>query len=110
MTTNALQVKREVSKGCPQGSSCGPGLWNIQYNSLLNLEFRKQTKAITFADDLLIAVKAESINEAENITNIEMNKVLTWAKKTNLPLMNRNQKLCLYHEGKEKKTRKFQFT
>ena len=44
MTTNTLQVVRDVSKGCPQGSCCGPGLWNIQYNSLLNLEFGKQTK------------------------------------------------------------------
>jgi len=40
------------------------------------LNFRKQTKAIAFAYDLLIAVKAESIREAENITNIEMNKIL----------------------------------
>jgi hypothetical protein len=47
---------------------------NIQYNSLLNSDFRKQTKAIAYADDLLIAVKTESIREAENITNIEMNK------------------------------------
>ena len=84
MTTNTLQVEREVSKGCPQGSCCGPGLWNMQYNSLLNLEFRKQTKVITSADDLLKAVKAESIREAENITNIETDKVLTWAKNNKL--------------------------
>ena len=50
--------------------------WNIQYNSLLNLDFKKQTKEIAFADDLLIAMKAESIREAENIINIEMNKIL----------------------------------
>ena len=36
------------------------------------------------SDDLLIAVKAESIREAENITNIEMNKILTWAKSNKL--------------------------
>ena len=70
MSTNSLQVEKEVNKGCPEGSCCGPGLWNIQYNSLLNLDFKKQTKAITFADDLLIVVKAESIGEAEHITNI----------------------------------------
>jgi len=50
--------RKRSEKGCPQGSCCGPGYWNIQYNSLLNLEFMKQTKAIAFADDLLIAVKA----------------------------------------------------
>jgi retron-type reverse transcriptase len=48
MTTNTLQVEREVSKGCPQGCCCGSGLWNVQYNPLLNLEFRTQTKAIAF--------------------------------------------------------------
>jgi hypothetical protein len=64
MTTNTLLVVREVSKGCPQGSCCGPGLWNIQYKSPLNLEFGKQTKVIAFADDLLIVVKAESIRES----------------------------------------------
>ena len=74
MSTSTVQVEREVNKGYAQGSCCGPGFWNIQYNSLLNLNFRKQTKAIAFADDVLIAVKAESIREAENITNTEMNK------------------------------------
>jgi len=33
---------------------------------------------------LLIDIKAESICEAENITNIEMNKVLTCAKNNKL--------------------------
>ena len=93
MTTNTLQVERKISKGCPQGSCCGPGLWSIQYNSLLNLEIRKQTKVIAFADDLIIAVKAERISEAENITNIVMNNVLTWAKNNKLSLMKINQKL-----------------
>jgi hypothetical protein len=41
MTTNTLQVERDVSKGCPQGSCCGSGFWIIQYNSLLNLEIKK---------------------------------------------------------------------
>jgi hypothetical protein len=93
MTTNTLQLEREVSKGCPQGSCCGPGLLNIQYNPLLNLEFRTQTKVIALADDILIAVTAESIREAENITNIEMNKILTWAKNNKLTFNEEKSKL-----------------
>ena len=84
MTTNTLQVVRDVSKGCPQVSCCGPALWNIQYNSLINLEFGKQAKVIAFADDLLTAVKAERMREAQNITNMEMNKVLICAKNNKL--------------------------
>ena len=46
MSTNTVHIEREVSKDCPQGSCFGSGFWNIQYNSFLNLDFRKQTKAI----------------------------------------------------------------
>jgi len=68
-----------VSKG-PQGSWCGPGFWNIQYNSLLNLEFGKRTKAIAVADDLLIAVRPETVREAENFAKKEIRKVSNCAK------------------------------
>jgi len=47
------------------------------------LEFRKQTKAVAFADDLLLAVNAESICEAENIANIKMKKYQLWPKQKN---------------------------
>jgi hypothetical protein len=42
-TTNNVSVKRRITKGCPQGSSCLPGFWNVHYNSLLNLELTSQT-------------------------------------------------------------------
>jgi len=45
----------------------------MQYNSLLNLKFRKQIKTIAFADESLVSVKTESIREAENITILGMN-------------------------------------
>ena len=63
--------KDRLVKGFPQGSCCGPDFWNIQYNSLLNLEFGKRTKAIAFADDLLITIRAETVREAENVANID---------------------------------------
>jgi hypothetical protein len=105
MTTNTLQVEKEVSKGCPQESCCGPGLWNIQYNPLLNLEFRTQTKAVAFADDLLLAVKAESIRETENITNIEMNKILTWAKNNKLTFNEEKSKAMFLTRRKRKENK-----
>jgi hypothetical protein len=32
LSTNNMKIERQVTKGCPQGSCCGPGFWNIQYN------------------------------------------------------------------------------
>ena len=73
-------MERELTKGCPQGSCCGPGFWNIQYNSLLNLEFGKRTETMAYTDNLRIAVKAETGREAENNANIEICKITKWLK------------------------------
>jgi hypothetical protein len=83
-----------VNKGCPQVSYCGPGYWNIQYNSLLNLNFAKWTRAIAFADDLLIVVKVAPVAEVENFTNMEMRKITKWSKEK-LHFNNQKSKVML---------------
>ena len=40
-STNNVKVEREDSNVCPQGPCFGNEVSNIQYNSLLNLEFSK---------------------------------------------------------------------
>ena len=73
-THTHTHIEREASKGCPQGLCSGPGFWNIQYNSLLNLDFGKRTKAIAFADDLLIAVKAETEKKLKTLQILKLVK------------------------------------
>jgi len=41
----------------------------------MNIQFTKSSKAIAFADDLILAVRNETIRAAENISNIEMSKI-----------------------------------
>ena len=55
-------------------------LWNIQYDTVLNLKFTDHTRVVAFADDLILTIRADSISEAENIANIEMGKIAMWAK------------------------------
>ena len=80
MSCNSLNIAKDVSKGCPQGSCCGPGFWNIQYNSLMHLQFTSHTKIVAFADDLLLLTEGSTSLEAENFSNIELRKVGHWAK------------------------------
>jgi hypothetical protein len=54
------KIKRTVTKACPQGSCCGPGLWNIMYNALLNLNMSSHTKVIAFADDLAVLTRGKN--------------------------------------------------
>jgi len=44
------------------------------------LKYVKWTKAIAYADNLLIAVKAATVAEVENFTNMEMRKVTQRSK------------------------------
>ena len=80
LSTNTIKLERQITKGCPQVSCCSPGLWNIQYNSLLNLNFEEQTSAIAFVDDLILVTRGKTVIEAENFTNTELNKITAWAK------------------------------
>ena len=50
-------------------------MWNVFYNSLLNLTFTSGTKIIAFADDLIILTRGKSVSEVENTANIELTKI-----------------------------------
>ena len=102
LSTNSIQLEREMSKGCPQGSCCGPGFWNILYNSLLILDYGKRTKAVAFADDLLIATRAATVREAENFTNIEIRKISKWAKDNKMAFNDQKSKVMVVTRRKRK--------
>ena len=79
LQTNTHKVIKQVNKGCPQGSCCGPGFWNVMYNSLLNQNFSKQSHIVAFADDLVILTKGATRIEAENYANSDIYKIQNWA-------------------------------
>ena len=102
MTLNSITLEREATRGCPQGSCCGPGFWNIQYNSLLNLNFTRHTKAIAYADDLMLAITGKTIREAENITNIELRKIMSWTDDNKVEFNEGKSKVMLISRRKRR--------
>ena len=74
------------------------------YNSLINLNYTKWTIAIAFADALPIAVKAATVAEVENFTNMEMGKITRWSKENKLHFNNQKSKFMLIsRRSKERK-------
>jgi len=106
LRTNNIRIEKEVSRGCPQGSCCGRVFWNIQFNAILNLDYEKQIKMVAYADDVMLAVKAESIREAENLTNIEMGKIIKWAKNNKINFNENKSKAMLITRRKRKENKK----
>jgi len=105
LSINNIRIEKEVSKGCPQESCCGTAFWNIQFNVILNLDYEKQTKLVAYADDVILAVKAESIREAENLTNIEMGKITRWAKNNQINFNVDRSKVILITRRKRKENK-----
>ena len=105
MTTNNISIKRRVTKGYPQGSCCGPSIWNVLYNSLLNLDLTSHSTAIAFANDIMILTRADTVVEAENYMNLEVRKILEWAINNKLKFNENKSKVMLmsHRRRREKK-------
>ena len=69
------------------------------------MNFAQYTRAIAFADDLLIAVKARTVAEVENFMNMEMNKITKSSKENKLNFNYQKSKVMLIsRRRKERKT------
>ena len=69
---------------------------------LLNLNFSKRTKSIAFADYLVLAGSGETSSEAENFTNIDICKVVSWGKVDKICLNEEKSKVILISKRKRK--------
>ena len=84
-----------IRKGYPQASASGPGFWNIQFNFILQLEFKKNTKIIAYADDLLILTKGKTQEEVKNYANIGLSKITMWARENKMKFNEQKSKIMI---------------
>ena len=103
MATKNYTIERRITKGYRQVSCSGPGFWNILYNSLLTLELTSRSKAIAFADDLIILIRGETVAEAENYRNLELRNLQEWAQNNKMKFNENKSKVMLMSRRKEKK-------
>jgi len=108
LCANTYKKERKVTKGCPQRYCCGPGLWNVLYNTVLDLDFSSHTKAIAFADDVAILTYGKTTAEAEAFTNSELAKIENWAKQNKMEFNELKSQTMLIARKKEKSPRKHQ--
>ena len=50
----------------------------------MNIQFTKSSKAVAFADDLILAIRNENIWAAVNISNIEMSTITALSRNNKL--------------------------
>lgn len=76
LKTKHCEVRKKITKGCPQGSCSGPGFWMILYDSVLKLDYPEHSKVIAFADDLILLVAARNETDLEMMGNQVLDLVL----------------------------------
>ncbi|GFW51159.1 putative 115 kDa protein in type-1 retrotransposable element R1DM [Trichonephila clavipes] len=84
-TDNTFTIKKQIFKGCPQGSVLSPTLWNIYFNPILSLNselFLLQA----FADDLAIVSFGLSRKKLEDNTNKILSLVNSKLSELNLSI------------------------
>jgi len=105
LSSNCIKVEKAINRGCPQGSACGPGFWNLQFNSLLGMQFMARTKVVAYADDLLIATRGDSVRTVENYANIEFSKIEGWSRRNKIKFNYKKSKVMLVKRRERKENK-----
>lgn len=75
-----------MTAGVPQGSVLGPTLWNIFYNSLLNVTDQSIVKTVAYADDLALLVMADDKDELIYRANEALYDITRWMEVRDLKI------------------------
>ena len=79
-----VSSERHVTMGCPQGSSSGPGFWNILINSLLTIDFPPYIHQQAFADDTAALVSSGNFSKIPSLVSDYLTRVSTWGASVKL--------------------------
>ena len=72
------QSTKTMTKGCVQGSVCGPTFWNLILDELLETKLPKGCNIQAFADDVLLIISGKDSQDVERITNEALNIIYQW--------------------------------
>jgi len=75
---------KRATKGCPQGSTCGPGFCNCLYDEVLQLELPVECELTAFADDLLMVAWTNDEHSLSTKVNTALKQITTWGKAVKL--------------------------
>lgn len=78
------QIIRETNKGCIQGSTCGPLLWNIMLDTIFEEVQQEGVHIQAFADDILLVATGKRGEQVEVRLNEALKAVVKWGDKNKL--------------------------
>lgn len=91
-----------TNRSYPQGSCCGPGLWNILLNQLLVQEEDRTdgVQIYTFADDLMLKVSGQNANEISRKANTVLERISNWGNARGLQFNEKKTQATFIRHGR----------
>lgn len=78
------EIIKHTERGCVQGSTCGPILWNLLLDPLLTTVCNSNVHTQAFADDILIVGSADNGHELMEMMNHILDVIYSWGKTNKL--------------------------
>ena len=83
-TVGEETVTKSTSKGCVQGSVCGPTFWNIIVDELLELHLPDGCHIQAFADDVMLIVTGKTSADVIVSGNSALDIIFSWGHQSKL--------------------------
>ncbi|XP_063832729.1 uncharacterized protein LOC135081874 [Ostrinia nubilalis] len=77
-------ASKTMTRGCIQGSVCGPSFWNIILDELFERELPSGCKLQAYADDVLLICTAKDLSQLERNTNTALEIITAWGESAKL--------------------------
>lgn len=91
-------IEREVFRGCPQGSICGPYIWNMMLDDLLQELERLSVEVAAYADDLVVPIEGDTTAEVEQMGTRVLEVIERWGRKVGVE-MSASKTCCMALKG-----------
>ena len=84
LTFADIRVSKGMSKGCVQGSICGPTFWNLILDELLEVRMPSGCHIQAYADDVMLLVEGKSASEIQTTTCEALDIISDWGRQVKL--------------------------
>ena len=84
LTYGEAEFTKTMTRGCVQGSVCGPTFWNLVLDELLELPLPAGCQIQAFADDVLLLVSGEDTICVQDAANRALQAISNWGDSVKL--------------------------